>query len=131
EKGGEYDFSSQQFGTLAKEFAEFIFYGTTGEKKIVKTSFGYHYIEILNQKNFEQAYKVAYLSNPILASQETINAASGAANQFSGESRTAKAFDESVKKKNYNKLIAGEIKPNDNTIAGIGSSRKLVRWVNE
>jgi len=131
EKGGEYDFSSQQFGTLAKEFAEFIFYGTTGEKKIVKTSFGYHYIEILNQKNFEQAYKVAYLSSPILASQETINAASGAANQFSGESRTAKAFDESVKKKNYNKLIAGEIKPNDNTIAGIGSSRKLVRWVNE
>ena len=131
EKGGEYDFSSQQFGTLAKEFAEFAFYGTTGEKKVVKTSFGYHYIEILNQKNFEQAYKVAYLSKPILASQETENAASGAANQFAGESRNAKAFDETVKKRNYNKLIAGEIKPNDNTIAGIGSSRKLVRWVND
>ena len=55
----------------------------------------------------------------------------GAANQFAGESRNAKAFDETVKKRNYNKLIASEIKPNDNTITGIGSSRQLVRWVNE
>ena len=77
DKGGEYEFSSQQFGTLAREFSEVIFYGNTGDKKVVKSaSFGYFYIEILNQKNFEQAYKVAYLSKPILASQETENAAS-------------------------------------------------------
>ena len=131
EKGGEYDFSSQQFGNLAKEFAETIFYGAAGDKKAVKTSFGYHYIEVLSQKNFEPAFKVAYLSKSILASQETENAASGAANQFAGESRNEKAFDENAKKKNYNKLIGNEIKPNDNTVPGIGSSRQLVRWVND
>jgi hypothetical protein len=43
--------------------------------------------------------------------------------RINGESRNAKAFDETVKKRNYNKLIASEIKPNDNTIPGIGSSR--------
>jgi peptidyl-prolyl cis-trans isomerase D len=131
EKGGEYDFSSQQFGNLAKEFAETIFYSTTGEKKVVKTNFGYHYIEVLNQKNFEPAYKIAYLSKPIIASQETENTASGLANQFAGESRNSKLFDENAKKKNYNKLIATEIKPNGNTIAGIGSNRSLVRWIND
>jgi peptidyl-prolyl cis-trans isomerase D len=131
ENGGEYDFGSQQMGNLAKEFADFIFYGTTGEKKVVKTDFGYHYIEILNQKGFEQAYKVAYLSRPIIASQQTENTASGAANQFAGESRDAKSFDANATKQNLTKLIAQEIKPNDIMIPGLGSSRQLVRWVNE
>lgn len=128
DKGGEYDFSSQQFGSLAKEFAEAIFYGTTGDKKVVKTSFGYHYIEILNQNKFEEAYKIAYLSRAITASQETLNTASGMANQFAGESRNAKAFDDNVNKRKYNKLLANEIKPIDNMIPGLGSSRQLVRW---
>ncbi|MBC6492835.1 SurA N-terminal domain-containing protein [Flavihumibacter stibioxidans] len=131
DKGGEYDFASQQFGSLAKEFAEVIFYGVTGDKKVVKTSFGYHYIEVLNQKNFEPAYKIAYLSRPIVPSVETENVASGAANQFAGESRNAKAFDENATKKTLTKLIAQDIKPNDIMIAGLGSSRQLVRWINE
>src|SRR5207302_2741313 len=118
EKGGEYEFSSQQFGTLAPEFAETIFYGVAGDKKVVKTSFGYHYIEVLSQKNFEQAYKVAYLSKSITASQDTQNSASGMANQFAGESRNARAFDENVNKYKYNKLLANDIKPIDNMIAG-------------
>lgn len=129
EKGGEYDFSSQQFGTLAKEFSETIFYGSTGEKKVVKTSFGYHYIEVLSQKNFEPAFKLAYLSKPINASEETQNAASGAANQFAGESRTAKAFEDNVIKRKYLKLPANDIKPIDNMIAGVGANRQLVQWI--
>ncbi len=131
EKGGEYQFSSQQFGNLAKEFAEAIFYGAKGDKKVVSTSFGYHYIEVLDQWNFEPAFKIAYLSKPITASQETQNAASGMANQFAGESRNAKAFDNSVGKYKYNKLIANDIKPIDNMLPGLGSSRQLVRWVFE
>jgi peptidyl-prolyl cis-trans isomerase D len=131
DKGGEYTFGSQQMGSLAKEFGDFVFYGTNGEKKVVKTSFGYHYIEILSQKNFENAYKVAYLSKAISASTETENIASGAANQFSGESRTAKAFDDAVAKKNLAKLQANDIKPNDVMVPGIGASRQLVRWIND
>lgn len=131
EKGGEYEFSSQQFATLAKEFAEFAFYGTAGEKKVVKTSFGYHYMEIISQKNFEQAYKIAYMSKAIVSSQETQNTASGMANQFAGESRTAKSFDENVNKNKYSKLTAADIKPVDNMIPALGSSRPLVKWIYE
>jgi peptidyl-prolyl cis-trans isomerase D len=131
DKGGEYDFGSQQMGNLAKEFGEFIFYGSTGDKKVVKTDFGYHYIEVLNQKGFEQAYKVAYLSRPVIASQQTENTASGAANQFAGESRDAKSFNANAEKNKLTKLLAQEIKPNDIMVPGLGSSRQLVRWVNE
>ncbi|MBZ5859062.1 peptidylprolyl isomerase [Flavihumibacter profundi] len=130
-KGGEYSFASQTIPTLAKEFGDAILYGNKGDKKVVKTSFGYHYIEVLDQKNFETAYKVAYLSRAITASVETENAASGAANQFAGESRTAKAFEDMVVKDKLTKLQASEIKPNDAMIQGLGSSRQLVRWINE
>lgn len=131
QNGGEYKFSSQQFGTLAREFAEAIFYGSAGDKKVVKTSFGYHYIEVLSQKNFEQAYKVAYLSRAITPSTETENAASGLANQFAGESRNLKAFEDNVVKNKLTKFVAADIKPNDVMITGLGSNRQFVRWINE
>ena len=113
-----------------QEFGKFILFdGKKGDRKKVKTQFGYHYIEILDQTNFETGYKVAYLSKAITSSQETQNTASGLANQFAGESRTPKAFDDNATAKKYNKLIASEVKPTDNTIPGLGSSRSLVRWI--
>jgi hypothetical protein len=38
---------------------------------VVKTVFGYHLIEILDQKNFQPHYKIAYFAKPIIASDET------------------------------------------------------------
>jgi peptidyl-prolyl cis-trans isomerase D len=116
---------------MVKEFNDFCFEGKKGDRKIVKTQFGYHYIEITDQKNFNSAYKIAYLAKPIIASQETDDKASGLASQFASESRNAKAFDENVKKKNYNKLLASDIKPNDMNVPALGSSRQLVKWVYE
>lgn len=131
QNNGEYELTSQQFSNFAKEFSEAGFYGSTGDKKVIKTEFGYHYIEVLSQKNFEQAFNVAYLSKPILPSQETQNTASGKANQFAGESRNAKDFDANVAKNKLTKLVAGDIKPIDNMIPVLGSNRQLVKWIYE
>jgi peptidyl-prolyl cis-trans isomerase D len=132
DKGGEYEFTSLQFSNLSKEFAEVAFYGQTGDKKVVKTEnagySGYHYIEVVNQKKIETAFKIAYLARPILASNETINRASGLAAQFAGESRSLKTFDENATKKKLNKFPA-DVKPNDAMIMGLGESRELIRWV--
>ncbi len=87
--------------------------------------------ESIKPENFEQAYKVAYLSKPITASQDTENRASGLANQFSGESRDAKAFEANLAKYKYTKLLGTDIKPVDNMLPGLGSARPLVRWIYE
>ncbi|MEP6746976.1 MAG: peptidylprolyl isomerase [Bacteroidota bacterium] len=116
-------------GRMVKEFDEFCFTGKKGERKVVKTQFGYHLIEIEDQKNFNPAYKIAYLSKTISASPETDEKASGLASQFASESRNAKSFDENLKKRNYNKLLATDIKPNDMNIPALGSSRQLVKWI--
>lgn len=130
---GEYDFSSVQFGNISREFAEAIFYGKTGDKKTVKVQnasySGYHYIEVLSQKNFEQAYNIAYLSRPVLPSDQTINSAMSKAAQFAAEARNKKDFDAAAQKYNYNKFTAYDIKPLESMVVGLGSSRELVRWI--
>lgn len=121
-------------GQMVKEFNDFSFEGKKGENKVVKTVFGYHLIEILDQKNFQPHYKIAYFAKNIIASDETDRAALNEASQFTGISRNLKAFDENFDKtlapKGYQKLFAANIKPTDNSIEGIASfglSRQLVR----
>ncbi len=133
DKGGVYEFSSIQFANLSKEFAEVAFYGKVGDKKTVKVEnaqySGYHYIEVLSQKNFEPAYKIAYLAKAIFSSDETMNRAMGMASQFAGEARTRKEFDAVASRMNLNKFTAVDIKPLESMISGLGSSRELVRWM--
>ncbi len=135
EKKGEYDFSSLQIGNLSKEFADVVFYGNAGDKKTVRVENaqygGYHYIEVLSQKNFEPAFKVAYLTKAIVTSDATDNAAMGLASQFAAESRNRQKFEENAKKKNLNRFTAAEIKPLESNIQGLGESRELVKWMYE
>jgi peptidyl-prolyl cis-trans isomerase D len=135
DKGGEYDFASSQFTGISKEFAEAIFYGSAGDKKVVKVDnqayAGYHYIEVLSQKNFEPAFKIAEFSRAIVPSDETTTRQNGLAAQFAAESRDKKQFDENVKKYKYAPLVATDIKPLDAMIMGLGSSRELIKWVFE
>lgn len=126
--GGEYNFSSMDMGTLAKGFADFAFYNPTGSKAVVKTEFGYHIMEVLNQKNFEEGYKMAYIAKPIIASEETDSKASAAATQFAGNSRDLKAFEANVSKDKLNKLIAENIREIDYAVSGL-TSRPFVKWI--
>lgn len=127
EKGGDLGYFTAD--RMVKEFADFCFNGKKGETGVVKSQFGYHYIEILDQKNFEPAYKIAYLSRKIEPSPETDQAASGLANQFAAESRDAKAFDQNVDKSHLQKLLAPDITPTEFSIPGLGTKRDLVKWI--
>ncbi|HMP91628.1 MAG TPA: peptidylprolyl isomerase [Phnomibacter sp.] len=125
EKGGVYDFFPT--GQMVKEFNDFSFEKPKGEKGVVRTNFGYHVIEVLDQKNFAPAYKIAYMARAIEPSQNTINDALNKANMFAGSSRSLKAFDENATKNQYNKLVGAEIKENDFQIMGLGSNRRLIK----
>lgn len=132
EKGGVYENITS--GGMVPEFNNFIFGNSTGTKGIVKTEFGYHYIEILSQKGGSPAYNIAYVALPIEASQETDANASNEATLFAGNSRDQKSFDANVEKlkaKGINKAFAQEIKPNDYQVQGLGVSRAFVKSIND
>jgi len=126
-KGGVYDFFPQ--GQMTGAFNDFSFDKTVGSKGVVKTEFGYHYIEVLGQKNPQPAYKIAYLAKPIIASSETIAAASTAAAAFASSNKSKEDFDANAKKLGKGLLNIGDIKENDTYLGGLGQSRTLVKWM--
>jgi peptidyl-prolyl cis-trans isomerase D len=116
---------------MVPAFNDFAFDNPVGTKGVIKTEFGYHYVEILKQTAKGPAYKISYLSKPINPSNETINAAATAAAQFVANSKDVKSFNENAVKQNKQVLPATGIKANDFDIQGIGETRQMVRWVFE
>ena len=129
EKGGKYEMFPQ--AQMVGPFNDFSFDNAVGAKGVVKTDFGYHYIEVLKQTPRSPAYKIAYLSKAILPSSETIGAASAAAAAFASASKDLKSFNQEAVKLNKQSFPASGIKSMDYEIPGIGESRTLVRWVYE
>lgn len=129
DKGGVYE--NVPSGQMVSTFNDFIFLNGVGSKGVVKTEFGYHYIEILSQKGGGTGYKIAYLPKEIVASQETDSKAQNDANIFAGDSRNVKSFDETFEKnwkpKGYVKGIATDIKRVGGNVTGLGYSRQFVR----
>jgi peptidyl-prolyl cis-trans isomerase D len=129
EKGGKYEMFPQ--AQMVGPFNDFSFDNSVGSKGVVKTDFGYHYIEVLKQTPRSPAYKIAYLSKAILPSSETIGVASAAAAAFASASKDIKTFNQEAVKLNKQTFPASGIKSMDYEIPGIGESRTLVRWVYE
>ncbi|ANI89551.1 hypothetical protein A9P82_09760 [Arachidicoccus ginsenosidimutans] len=125
-KGGIIDYFPS--GQMMPEFSNFAFTGKTGDTKIVKTSYGYHYIEILGQKGTTEGYKIASISRPIAASQQTIDSVNNVASEFVASSQTQKAFEENAQKKHLAALPFNGLKENDYQIGNFGISRELIKW---
>ncbi len=124
-----FDLTSIQSENFAKEFGDFLLNEKGETKKVVKTQFGWHYIEILEKKNPQPAYKVAYLAKEIIASDETTNAANAAATKLSGQARDIKAFDQYIKKNGLAKVdVPGVVKENDAQLGGLQDARPIVKW---
>lgn len=128
-KGGDLGYFAQ--GMMVPEFNDSAFQGHIGEYKIVKTQFGYHLINIQDQKGIQPSYKIAYLSRNIVPGQQTVNDEVNKANQFASSSRTLKDFDANADKNKYTKLSEQNLKAMDFSIPGVGASRQLVKWVFE
>ena len=125
-KGG--DLGTFGYGNMVAEFNEFCFTKTTGSKGVVKTQFGYHIIDIVSQKEFKPAYKIAYVGKDILPSEETVNTASLFATKASVEKN--KSTLEKYAAKNGFSLIAvpSIIKENDFSVGALQDARQIVKW---
>jgi peptidyl-prolyl cis-trans isomerase D len=127
--GGEYP--SITYGQMVPEFNKFCFEKPIGSRDVVKTQFGYHVIEILNQKGSTTAYKIGFLAKEIFASETTINNASNAAVKLSAE-KDAKKLEAYLQKNGLQKIsVPTIIKENDAAIGQMQDARQLVRWVFE
>lgn len=130
---GVYD-SVTRSAQLVQEFKDFALNNPVGYKGVVKTQFGYHYMEVLNQRGSSPVYKLAIMALPIETSADTDAAAKNEANMFLGSSKDQKSFNDyyekNLKAKGFIKASAPNITPLAFNLAGInGSARELVKKV--
>ncbi|WP_053990994.1 SurA N-terminal domain-containing protein [Mangrovimonas sp. TPBH4] len=124
EKEGVIEFGYNQ--SFAPEFKAFSFENNVGDIDVVKTSFGYHIIEILDQKNRSRAVKVATIAQKIEPSEETIDEVFNSASRF--EVAIQKGDFQEVAKENNYAVKPVSVKVLDENIPGLGSQRAMVRW---
>lgn len=127
-----FDVMTIQNDGFAKEFGDFILNNEVGSKKVVKTNFGYHYIEILEKKDPKPAYKVAYMSREIAPSDKTINDANTAAVRLSGFAKDLKSFNDYVVKNGLSKVeVPSLLKENDFQLGSYQDARPIIKWAFE
>lgn len=125
DKGGEYDFSP--YGQFVPEFNAFLFEGDKGDLDVVETQFGYHIIEVLDQKNFQKAMKIASVAKEILPSDQTISDVYTNTQKFeiaAGEGD----FEEVAIEGGYLVRPVNSMKQMDETLPGEGAQRSIVQW---
>ena len=132
DKKGEYSFTSNN--SLVDSFYRTTFYEPVGTKKVVlgvdaNSYAGYHYIEVLNQFKFGPAYKVAYLSKEITASDETTTKATQDAVKLSGSFRNAKDLDVYAAKNGIKKIsYPTPVKESDFSLGALEDAKKIIKW---
>lgn len=129
DKGG--DLGTFGYGTMVPEFNDFCFEKTPGSKGVVKTQFGYHIIDLISQKDFKTAYKLAYVSREISPSDVTLNKASLLATKTSAL-KSKKELDQFALDNKLSLMPAGApLKENDFSVGALQDARVLVRWAYE
>jgi len=132
-KGGDLGYTAP--GRMVPQFNNLIFYkANPGELKIVATQFGLHLVEVTDQKFLgnEESYRVAYLKEAIIPSEETQNVKYDEVSQFVGKNRTYADLektvnaDESLEFKFANGLLKNSYAVGD--LPESNASRNMVKW---
>jgi len=124
-KGGELGYAPM--GAFVKPFQDAVFYGKTGEYKIVQTQFGVHLIQIEDQKNIGKAYEIAFIERPFHPSSRTLEANYSKGTSFLSEIN-GQDFATIARKKGFQVRSAVDIKANDAQINSVDNSRKVIQW---
>jgi peptidyl-prolyl cis-trans isomerase D len=124
EKDGELEFAYN--AGMAPEFKDFSFESNEGDIDVVGTSFGYHVIEVLEQKSFNKTIKLATLADKIEPSEQTLQDVFNKMSKFEIAAKDGD-FNELAKERELTvKPIT--FKELDENIPGLGSQRQVVRW---
>lgn len=125
-KGGDLGYFAE--GMMVKPFNDACFGGRTGDLKVVRSDFGYHIIQINDQKGQKPVVKLASVAARITATTETFRARYAEATQFASTLKNAEDFQKAVDKKGLPKRTADNVRIGDRTLPGVNNARDIVRW---
>jgi peptidyl-prolyl cis-trans isomerase D len=130
DKGGDLGwFSVGTRANLTPTFREFVFEEAVGAMDVVESPFGYHIIEIQEQKNTQKTVKLATINKQVEVTEKTLGDLFTTSSKFESEAgKSEDAFLEVAKAGSYEVKPVNKIKELDARISGLPEQRQIVRW---
>ena len=125
-KGGDLDWFVYQ--TMVPEFRDYTFENKVGDMGVVKSQFGFHIIDIQNQKNLQKNVRLATYAREIVASDGTENEIYQKAETFASELTDGKDLEELAKAEGLNVQSAVGLKAMDERVSNLNNQRQIVTW---
>ena len=126
EKGGDLGYFSR--GSMAKPFENFCFFRKNGSMGVVPTQFGWHVIQVTDQKGANDVYKIGQIIREILPSDETIQMLYNQASGYAAEAQTAEDYRALATEKGFFLRPARNLGRFEEVVSGLGTARRVVRW---
>lgn len=126
EKGGDLGYFSR--GSMAKPFENFCFFRKNGSMGVVPTQFGWHVIQVTDQKGANDVYKIGQIIREILPSDETIQTLYNQASGYAAEAQTAEDYRALATEKGFFLRPARNLGRFEEVVSGLGTARRVVRW---
>ena len=114
-------------GQMVPEFETFAFEKNVGSMGVVKTSFGYHVMEVLDRVSAPQK-KVVELVKYIRPSSNTLDVVYEEASNFSIDNSNIEKFRSGAEAKGYTIKPNKGVIPSAKVVGGIPDSRSITRW---
>ena len=132
DKGGDLGWYSNLTG-LTPAYKEYIFGNKTGDMDVVESPFGFHIIEIQEQKNQQKAIKLVTVTKLVESSEKTLSDLFTTSSKFEADAgKGDNAFVDVSKANNYDVKPVNKMKTLDSRISGIATDqRQIVRWAFE
>jgi peptidyl-prolyl cis-trans isomerase D len=128
DNGGDLDYQNPNL--FAAGYRDFIVDNNEGTIGIAETNFGYHVINIVDQKNVQDVIKVATVVKEILPSDKTISNIYNTTQKF--ELAAAEGDFQTVATENgYAVRPVQRIRAMDETLPGEGAQRTVIQWAFE
>lgn len=126
DKGGDLNWFT--YNAMVPEFRDFSFTHNKGDVGVVKTAFGFHIVKIDNQKNKQNAYKLATIAKKIVPSEMTESKVYETVESFLAALTDNADIDALAKEKGYTVNQGLKIKVLQETIPGLQNQRAMVNW---
>lgn len=123
-KGGDLGWFKRR--QMVPEFEEGAFTTEVNKMVVVATQFGFHLIKPTKKGKETNQVRIAVLSRKVEPSTETYQKVYAETSKFASENQTLESFNKSVIDQKLNKKLATLLE-NDREVAGLESSRQLVR----
>ena len=128
-KGGSLGWFNDR--AMVRPFSEFCFHNDEGEIGKVVSQFGFHIIQIMDQKGSSRAVKLINISRELAPSERTYDDIYNEASAFAAEVNGVESFSKIAEEKGYSPRPITRLKAFDESIPGLGPNREIVKWAHD